>query len=247
MANFLLIHGAMHGGWCWERVVPLLARHGHTVAAPDLPGMGADSEGATGVTLESWGRFVADLLAQQQGKSILVGHSLGGMVISQAAEYAPARIATLVYLTALLPRSGLSALDLTRGEDVPDMGARMEIRPTADGVCITAAPADVRAYLYGETPLEWAERAVSRLVPQPLAPLQNTAALTETNFGSVPRVYIECLRDRILPVPLQRAMHAASPCAAVVAIDTDHSPFYGAAEALAAHLLQIATRFDRDS
>jgi len=217
---------------------------GHHVAAPDLPGMGADSMGAPGITLESWGRFAADLLGRQPTKSILVGHSLGGMVISQAAEYAPAQITALVYLTALLPRNGLSALEITRGEDVPDMGARMALRPTADGESIIAAPEDARAYLYGETPAEWAERAVSRLVPQPLAPLQNTAALTETNFGSVPRVYIECLRDRILPVLLQRTMHAASPCAAVLSIDTDHSPFYAAPEALAAHLLQIAARFD---
>lgn len=244
MASFLLIHGAMHGGWCWERVVPLLVSQGHHVAAPDLPGMGADSTGAPGITLESWGRFAADLLGRQPTKSILVGHSLGGMVISQAAEYAPAQITALVYLTALLPRNGLSALEITRGEDVPDMGARMALRPTADGESIIAAPEDARAYLYGETPAEWAERAVSRLVPQPLAPLQNTAALTETNFGSVPRVYIECLRDRILPVLLQRTMHAASPCAAVLSIDTDHSPFYAAPEALAAHLLQIAARFD---
>ena len=224
--------------------MPLLVSQGHHVAAPDLPGMGADSMGAPGITLESWGRFAADLLGRQPTKSILVGHSLGGMVISQAAEYAPAQITALVYLTALLPRNGLSALEITRGEDVPDMGARMALRPTADGESIIAAPEDARAYLYGETPAEWAERAVSRLVPQPLAPLQNTAALTETNFGSVPRVYIECLRDRILPVLLQRTMHAASPCAAVLSIDTDHSPFYAAPEALAAHLLQIAARFD---
>lgn len=244
MANFILIHGAMHAGWCWERVVPLLARHGHHVSAPDLPGMGETSLPAADVTLEAWSHFTADLLHHQPDKSILVGHSLGGMVISQAAEFAPDRIATLVYLTALLPRNGLSAFNLTRGEDQPDLHARMQLRPSQDGATVSADPSDARRFLYGETPNEWAERAVSRLKPQPLAPLQTSAALSETNFGGVPRVYIECLRDRIIPLSLQRAMHSASPCGTVLAIDTDHSPFYSAPEETAAHLMQIATTID---
>ena len=164
------------------------------------------------------------------------------MVISQAAETAPSRIATLVYLTALLPRNGLSAFNLTRGEDVPDRDARIDLNATTDGQCITAAPADARAFMYGETPADWADLAVSRLQPQPLEPLQSPAVLSEANFGTVPRAYIECLRDRILPLSVQRAMHTASPCAPVLAIDTDHSPFYSAPEVLATHLERIAER-----
>jgi len=240
MANFVLIHGAMHGGWCWERVVPLLTDQGHHVTAPDLPGMGAERLAPAAVTLESWSQFTADLLRRQPGKSILVGHSFGGMVISQAAEAAPGLIATLVYLTAILPQNGHTTFDLTRGQDSPSQTAKMALHPSPDGATITAAPADARAFLYGETPSEWAERAVSRLVPQPLAPLQTPAALTDANFGGVPRIYIECLRDRIIPLALQRSMQAASPCRTVYAIDTDHSPFYSAPETTAAHLLQIA-------
>jgi pimeloyl-ACP methyl ester carboxylesterase len=242
MANFILIHGAMHGGWCWERVVPLLARHGHHVSAPDLPGMGETSLPAVEVTLQAWSHFTADLLKDQPDKSILVGHSLAGMVISQAAEIAPDRIANLVYLTALLPRNGLSAFNLTRGEDQPDLHARMQLLPSQDGATVSANPSDARHYLYGDTPSEWAERAVSRLEPQPLAPLITPAELSDSNFGNVPRIYIECLRDRILPLSLQRKMHANSPCNTVLAIDTDHSPFYSAPEETAAHLLQIATQ-----
>jgi pimeloyl-ACP methyl ester carboxylesterase len=244
MANFILIHGAMHGGWCWERVVSLLTRRGHQVTAPDLPGMGADGLSPAAVTLETWSRFTTDVLHAQRGKSILVGHSFGGMVISEAAESAPDRIETLVYLTALLPRNGRSAFDLTRREEEPDGKARIELHPSQDGATITAKPAEARAFLYGETPDEWAERAISRLVPQPLAPLKAPASLSDTNFGRVPRAYVECLRDRILPLSLQRAMHAASPCGTVLDIDTDHSPFYSAPEATAIHLLQIAAQFD---
>jgi pimeloyl-ACP methyl ester carboxylesterase len=243
MANFLLIHGAMHGGWCWERIVPLLESQRHTVIAPDLPGLGADATPAAQVTLPAWGRFAAELLRSLPGKTILAGHSMGGMAISQAAEVAPERIRALVYVTALLPRDGNSAFDLTRGEDVPDRASRLQLQPTPDGQYVTAEPDNARAFFYGETGKDWAERALARLVPQPLAVMHAPAALSAARFGAVPRVYIECLRDRAIPLALQRRMQAATPCGTVLDIDTDHSPFYSAPAALAAHLQNIALRY----
>jgi len=240
MANFILIHGAMHGGWCWERVVPLLEQQGHKVIAPDLPGMGEIRLPVAEVTLDAWSRFTVDLLKQQPGKSILVGHSFGGMVISQTAEAAPREIATLVYLTAILPQNGVSTLDITREDTGADPQARITLHPSPDGTTVTATAADARIFFYGETPTEWGERAISRLLPQPLAPLLTPAKLSEANFGSVPRIYIECVRDRILSLALQRAMQTASPCGAVYEIDTDHSPSYSTPEVLAATLLKIA-------
>jgi len=240
--NFVLIHGAMHGGWCWERVVPLLERAGHVVIAPDLPGLGADQTPASAVTLAGWGDFVADTLQRLPGKTILAGHSLGGMAISQAAEVAPERIATLVYVTALLPEHGRSAFDLTRDDNVFDQSDKQEIPPAPDRLTITSDPEHVRAVLYGETEREWADRALTRLVPQPFAVLQMPAALSAARFGSVPRAYIECLRDRVLEIALQRRMQAATPCGTVLQIDTDHSPFYSAPEDLAAKLLAIAAQ-----
>jgi len=64
MTTFILIHGAWHGGWCWERIVPLLEQQGHRVLAPDLPGMGNDSTPLATITLDYWAQFVADLVRQ---------------------------------------------------------------------------------------------------------------------------------------------------------------------------------------
>jgi pimeloyl-ACP methyl ester carboxylesterase len=241
MVSFVLIHGAMHGGWCWERIVPLLEAAGHRVLAPDLPGLGQDATPASEVSLEGTARFVADILCSVPGRAILVGHSLGGMVISQAAEYAPDRIGALVYVTALLPRDGVSAVGLTRanlveGED------RLEMRVSADRQSITVDAADARFYLYGETAEEWLSRVLPRLTPQPLEVLKTPARLTAERFGATPRIFIECLRDRVIPLHLQRVMQAESPCGSVFTIDTDHSPFYSATDALAQHLLTIATQ-----
>jgi pimeloyl-ACP methyl ester carboxylesterase len=96
MAVFVLVHGAWHGAWCWERVLPLLEQRGHRVLAPDLPGMGRDPTPLAAITLDGWARFVVDLVGRQAEPVILVGHSRGGAVTSQAADRVPDRVAILV-------------------------------------------------------------------------------------------------------------------------------------------------------
>lgn len=243
MADIVLIHGAMHGAWCWERIVPLLECQGHTVTARDLPALGADRTPAAAVTLESWGRFAVDILQNRPGKVVLAGHSMGGMVISQAAEYAPDCISALVYVSALLPTNGDSAFGLAGRGDVSGQEPSIKMHVSPDGEYLIAGSDKARSFFYHETPAEWADRAMSLIVPQPLAVMQAPAMLSTGRFGAVPRVYIECLRDRVLPLALQRSMQAAAPCEAVFEIDTDHSPFYSRPEMLAADLNEIARRY----
>ncbi len=122
MATFVLIHGAWHGGWCWERVVPLLEQRGHTVRAPDLPGMGRDRTPLGDITLDVWARFVSELVRAELEPVILVGHSRGGIVLSQSAEQIPDRIRTLVYLAAFLVANGDSMW--TTAQKVPREAGR---------------------------------------------------------------------------------------------------------------------------
>ena len=107
MANYVLVHGSAHGSWCWERVVPLLQEQGHTVTAVDLPGNGHDdTRHLAEVTLETYAEYLCGVLDSQDGPSVLVGHSLGGISISRAAELRPDKVAVLVYLTAVLLPDG---------------------------------------------------------------------------------------------------------------------------------------------
>ena len=87
MATYVLVHGAWHGAWCWNKVAPLLEAKGHTVVAPDLPGHGDDDTPRAGVTLESYAKKVADVVSAQDEKVILVGHSMGGIAITAGAEW----------------------------------------------------------------------------------------------------------------------------------------------------------------
>ncbi|HEV2523852.1 MAG TPA: alpha/beta fold hydrolase, partial [Gammaproteobacteria bacterium] len=123
MATFILIHGAWQGGWCWERIVPRLEAEGHRVFAPDLPGMGQDPTPLAEITLDRWVQFVSDLVYQQKEKVILVGHSRGGLIISQVAEQLPEHIQSLVYLAAILvPNGGTLANAMQQHE-----GAALEL------------------------------------------------------------------------------------------------------------------------
>ena len=102
MANYVLVHGSAHGSWCWERIVPLLQEEGHTVTAVDLPGNGHDDTPLAEVTLETYADYLCGWLDSQDGPSVLVGHSLGGISISRTAELRPDKVAVLVYLSAVL-------------------------------------------------------------------------------------------------------------------------------------------------
>ncbi len=244
MSTFVLVHGAWHGAWCWERIVPLLEGHGHRVIAPDLPGMGRDRTPLADVTLEGWAHFVADFVRQQEEPVILVGHSRGGIVVSQAAEYVPDRIRTLVYLAAFLVPDGRTLLDtMRRIPPRPESQDSLVFAP--DGATSTIAPDAVKRVFYNTTPDEWVARAAALSGPEPMASFTTPLQVTDERYGSVDRVYIECTRDRAIAPQLQRLMVAELPCREVITMDTDHSPFYSAPNLLAAHLLAIAANRPR--
>ncbi len=238
MATFILIHGAWHGGWCWERIVPLLEHQGHHVLAPDLPGMGSDRRPLSSITLDYWAQFVADLARQQKETVILVGHSRGGIVISQAAEYARQYTRALIYLSAFLIPNGGTLRETVR-QHPQSVDPQNKYVLSADKTISTVIPAAVADIFYNTTSESWIKHAASLLCPEPMMVSSTPLSLTPENFGSLPRFYIECLQDKAVPITLQRSMVTTLPCQKVLALDTDHSPFYSEPELLVAQLLDL--------
>ena len=106
----MLVHGAWHGGWCWRRVADRLTAEGRYVVAPTLTGVGERSHQASdSITLSA---HIDDVVNEIKWKDLeavtLVGHSYGGMVITGVAEPIRERIASIVYLDALIPQDGQS-------------------------------------------------------------------------------------------------------------------------------------------
>lgn len=237
MSTFVLIHGAWHGAWCWKNVVPLLEQAGHTVIAPDLPSHGQDTTPIDDVTLQSYTERVCAIVRAQAEPVILVGHSMGGVVITQAAEQCPDRIKALVYLCAFLPGNGESLLDLAQQD--PETLVLPNLVVSDDQSRATVSEQAIKDAFYGDCSSEDIAWAKTLLVPQALAPFATPVRTTEASFGRVPRVYIEGLQDRAIPIALQRRMHSALPCRTVITMNTSHSPFFSAPEALAVRLTSL--------
>jgi pimeloyl-ACP methyl ester carboxylesterase len=233
-----LIHGGWHGAWCWDRVAPLLEQDGHEVVRLDLPGHGEDRTPAVEVTLEGYTDRVVEALDALSEPAVLVGHSLGGVVISQAAERRPEKIEKLVYLCALLLPSGKSAIEASQEDAGSVILKNAEVE--ADLGRIILSEEGMREALYHDCPEEDFERARRLISPQPLAPLGTPVEVTEGNFGSVRRTYVHTTQDRVVSPAAQEKMYAELPCEKVVSMATGHLPFFAAPEELAGHLDSLA-------
>lgn len=219
----MLVAGAWHGAWCWRKVLALLEAQGHRVLTPELPATGADKSDPATVTLESWARFIVEIVAAQAAPVILVGHSRGGIVISRAAELAPDRVLRLVYVAGYLLASGGTLAEATRAD--PDSLVPANMIPAASGQTCNLRVGVIREALFGHGTDADYEFALAHLTPEPLKPLVTRLVVTDERFGRVPRAYVECASDRTLSLPAQRRMQAALPCDAVLTLDSDHSPF----------------------
>ena len=192
MANkretFVLLHGAWHGGWCWERVAGPLRARGHRVTTPTQTGLGERAHlMSPDIDLAV---FTADLvnhlLWEDLTEVVLVGHSFGGNAISGAAEEVPGRIARLVYLDALVPASGRTPFD-----DYPAEVAAQRIRQAEEssgGLSIPSPPAAAFA-VTDPADAAWLE---ARLTPHPLHTFTTSQTFRDEPGNGLPVEYIVC-------------------------------------------------------
>ena len=237
MSVFILVHGAWHGGWCWRKVARLLENAGHVVLAPDLPGHGDDRTPLSRVSFASYTERVCEAIDGASEPVILVGHSMAGAVISQAAENRPAKVRMLVYVCAYLLRDGERLRDAARPGEVNRVTPNLVFSP--DRTVMTVREDAIAGAFYGDCCADDIAWAKPRLVPEATNVWRTPVRLTEGRFGRIPRVYIECLRDQAIPLGLQRRMCSEAPPIDVLSIDTDHSPFFSAPARLASLLLTI--------
>jgi pimeloyl-ACP methyl ester carboxylesterase len=240
---FVLVHGGWHGGWCWARLRPLLEAAGHRVLTPDLPGHGKDRTAPSERPWERYAASIVDLVAAEAAPVVLVGHSSGGMVISEVARRRPGDIAALVYLAAFLLPEGVSPRAV-----IGDAGESLllpAIETDAAAGVMTIRPEMAREVFYHDCGDVIAGWAMARLQPEPLIPPGIVPDESEAPGEdlAVPRVYIETELDQALPLSIQRRMHAALPCQQVYSLRTGHSPFLSAPRELATILKSIAATY----
>jgi pimeloyl-ACP methyl ester carboxylesterase len=242
MARMLLIHGAFGGKWAWETVLPGLREAGHTADAIDLPGAGQDPTPPAEVTLDAYAQRICDTIAAGP-PALLVGQSMGGIAITQAAARCPRNVVGLVYTAAFAPAEGDSLISLTQQPEAA--GDQVQANLVVEGdppVATLPAEAAIHA-LYHSAPPDRARWAAEQLGPQPVAPFTTPVTIPDANreaFAHLPRAYVTCLQDRAIMPAMQRRMYEAAGCDPVIELDTDHAPWLSCTDELVAALDRIA-------
>lgn len=190
--TYLLVHGAWHDGQCWKRVAPLLAARGHRVLTPSLTGHG-DKAHLLGpeVGLTTHVDDITGLILDQELHDVvLVGHSYGGMVVSGVANRVPERLARLVYVDAMVPEHGETAVDVvpptqTLIDQAAEGPAPWRIPPLPE------LPAPFG--LFGVTDPEDIAWLKTTLVDESVRCFQQPVELDNPAQASIPRVHIHCV------------------------------------------------------
>ena len=226
----MLVHGAWHGPWCWERRPPHLRAAGLDVQCPALPNM--DSPTPAGLAEDA--RHLDALLRRLDGPVVLCGHSYGGMVLSAADLAAGTSVRHLVYLCAYMTAAGESPQASLRaaGERRPGHWIR---RLAGDRTQVD--PARAGALFYADCTEETRSWAEARLRPQWVQALAGSAA--QPNWRHIPSTYVACDADRVLAPAIQRGIYGPR-AQRLVTLNGGHCPFLAQPQALARLLVAIA-------
>jgi pimeloyl-ACP methyl ester carboxylesterase len=244
MANFVLVHGAWHGGWCWQRVAPLLAAQGHRVHAITLTGVGQRSHLMSPlITLET---HIADVMnaieTEELSDVILAVHSYAGMLGTAVADRMPQRLRHLVYVDAVVPLPGESWSSAQPSATREARIAAAEASPD-----YSFPPPDPKLYGLAGEDHAWVQR---RQTPHPGHTYQAPLQFEPQRVAQVPRTFVDCtqpplatidpIRQRVRDPQLWGGAWAGGGGAQVAPLPTGHDPMVSMPRELAQILLRCA-------
>jgi pimeloyl-ACP methyl ester carboxylesterase len=224
LPTVVLVHGAWHGAWCWQRLTPHLVKRGFVCRTVDLPSVGARPGESIGLSADA--ATVRAAVAGISGPVILCAHSYGGMVTSMAAAGA-SQVEHLVYICAYVPESGQSVTDIRAGKRLPWV-------QKLDGGLTMADAERAVALLYGGCDPATQQWAMRQLRPQSNAAFEERIGTPA--WKEVPSTYVVCANDQVIAPELQRDV-LAPRTTQVIELDAGHSPFLSTPAELAEALL----------
>lgn len=238
VSKFVLVHGAWMGAWCWEHVIPLLKESGARVVAPDLPGHGHDQTPLGDISLDAYVSRIAKELEGEQQRVTLVGHSMGGIVISSLAERMPEWVGALVYVGAYLLTDGQSLMQAAEQDSKSQVPPNMVFAPDFSTAAIRKEA--LKDVFCDDAPAADLARLEELTRPEPIGPFNATVNVSEAYYDAVPRTYIHTIQDRAVTYEFQRKMVEQTPCSKVYTMNTSHTPFFAAPRELAAYLIEVS-------
>jgi pimeloyl-ACP methyl ester carboxylesterase len=213
--DIALVHGAYHGAWCWDLLRPELEQLGHRVIAVDLP----ISDPAAGAV--EYARVVAEAI-DPTVEPLLVGHSMGGLVIPLVAAIRPVR--RLVFLAAFLPSPGRSANEQRETEPIDPLVPPVTAEWTDQGNGVwMIGPNTATELFFHDAPADVARWATDHLRPQAYTALNEITPLA--SWPDVDSRSIVCRDDRAINPDWVRQAARERLGTAAIELDGSHSPF----------------------
>jgi pimeloyl-ACP methyl ester carboxylesterase len=242
MANFVLVHGAWHGGWCWQRVTSLLQAQGHRVHAVTLTGLGERAHLlAPGITLDTHiDDVISAIEVEELHDVILAVHSYAGMIGTAVADRLGKHLKHLVYVDAVVPKPGES-WSSTQSAAVQQQRLSAAQATTR----FSFPPPDPEVFgLKGEDH-EWVKR---RQTPHPGNTYQAPLDFDIARVAAIPRTFVNCTQPALGTIEPSRLRvkdakfwdGAWLPNSKVVEIKTGHDPMISEPAALAKILIDCA-------
>ncbi len=224
--TIVLVHGAFQDGEnTWARVRPQLETNGYKVIVVTLPGRDNDGSDPKTLTTVQFRDTVLKAIEGEKLPVVLVGHSFGGITISNVAEASPDKIKALVYLSAYLPQDGQSLMDLAKTDRDSHLGkpGNLVLAPDYSTASINPdAKADVFA---NDANDEDRSVIVNSLISEAAAPQGMPVKLTQANWGRVPKFYLETTQDHCVSPYLQEQMISHATLVKVTKIDAGHASY----------------------
>jgi pimeloyl-ACP methyl ester carboxylesterase len=237
--TFILVHGALLGSGGFDKTVSQIQALGHNAIILDLPGRAGDTTDPKKIDLKLAAEKVANVMKLQSGKVILVGHSQGGLVISQAAEMYPEKVQSLIYVAALLPKNGQTLGEIIKDDAESLIGPNLVV--DADNGTMHFNPkGDFRNVFAQDISEEEGKKAYVNSVSEPLGIGGTPVELSSERFGRIPRAYILATRDRVLTPKLQEKMIREVGVDRITRLDSSHSPFLSMPKELAKALVELS-------
>jgi len=235
--TYVLVHGAWQAPYVWDAVRTNLENKGNKVIVVELPGHGSDTTATYTLSIDAYRDKVVEAISKIEGKVILVGHSMGGAVVTSVAEKIPSKISKLVYIGAFLPASGQAIADLAMND--PDSKLGPSLVESADHLTLDVKRENLAYLFINDGSQTDKDRVLANYHAEPAIPFGSKVILTNENFGSVNKVYIKTLQDIVISPALQDRMIAAAGIKSVYAVNTSHSPFLSQPKTVSDLLLTI--------
>ncbi|KAA3453516.1 methylesterase 17-like [Gossypium australe] len=248
--HFVLVHGIGGGAWCWYKIKCLMENSGYKVSCIDLKGAGTDRSDANSiVSFDDYNKPLMDFMSAlpHTEQVILVGHSAGGLSVTQATHKFANKIRLAVYVAATMLKSGfLTDQDIKDG--VPDLSQFGDVYELGFGLGAEQPPTTAmvkkefqRKIIYQMSPQEDSTLAAMLLRPGPILALQSARFKEDGQMvEKVGRIYIKTMHDNVIKPEQQEAMIERWPPSQVHVLDSDHSPFFSAPFSFFGLLLKVA-------